>query len=162
VRHFTVLCGSLIRKQNRCPPSEKQWIKWGSIGAINPAQKAEPYNYLRLLMRTYVGLRSPFLRDITHLIMPNRPRHADAEPPGRHPSTSIVFHYLRDSHRSHNDAIASRATHCTFDLAVASPARVDSHVAPGTVMIRPAARAHETGLTENTRVPWPARLPEKR
>src|ERR1700689_5905097 len=77
--------------------------------------------------------------------------------PTGHTSTPIVFHYLRDSHRSHERAIASHATDCSFGLAAADRARVDSHLAPGTAMMRrAAARAHETGLTENTRVPWDA------
>jgi hypothetical protein len=107
-------------------------------------------------MHTYAGPRWPFPRDTTHLIMPNHPGRAYAAGPGRRPSTFIVFHYLRDSHRSHDRAIAPHATYCPFDLADADPARVDSHVAPGTAMMRRAARAHETGLTENTRVPWDA------
>ena len=134
-----------------------------------------------------VGRRWPLHSDITSLIVGNHPGRAPQRNRAARPSTSIVFHYLRDSQRSHDGAIASYATDCSFGLAAADPARVDSHLAPGTAMMRrAAARAHETGLAENTRVPWdapqgtlvpcvttpqlearcrsapPARLPEKR
>jgi hypothetical protein len=107
-------------------------------------------------MHTYASPRWSFPRDTTPLIMPNALGAPMQPEPSRRPSTSIVFHYLRDSHRSHDRAIAPHATDCPFDLADADPARVDSHVAPGTATMRRAARAHETGLTENTRVPWDA------
>jgi hypothetical protein len=104
-----------------------------------------------------VGRRRPLHRDITSLIIGNHPGRAAQRNPAALPSTSIVFHYLRDSQRSHDGAIAPDATDCSFSLAAADPARVDSHLAPGTAMTRrAAARAHETGLTENTRVPWDA------
>jgi hypothetical protein len=104
-----------------------------------------------------VGRRWPFHKDITSLIIGNHPGRAAQRNPAVHRSTSIVFHYLRDSHRSLDGAIASHATDCSFGLAAADPARVDSHLAPGTAMMRrAAARAHETGLAENTRVPWDA------
>jgi len=152
VRHFTVLCGPLLRKQNRRPPSGHQWIKWVLIRAINPTWKAEQYNYLRVLMHTYGRCPCLLHSDITPLTIGNHPGRATQRNPAGHPSTSIVFHYLRDSQRSHDGAIASHATDCSFGLAAADPARVDSHVAPGTAMMRrAAARAHETGLRKKTR-----------
>jgi hypothetical protein len=96
-----------------------------------------------------VGRRWLLHNDITSLIIGNHPGRAAQRHPAAHPSTPIVFHYLRDSQRSHDGAIASHATDCSFGLAAADPARVDSHLAPGTAMMRrAAARAHETGLTQ--------------
>jgi hypothetical protein len=109
-------------------------------------------------MHTYDQSPAPIFWGHYHSNHAKPPRGAPTRPyPADRRSTPIVFHYLRESHRSHLGAIASHATDCSFRLAAADPSGVDSHVAPGTAMMRrAAARAHETGLTENTRVPWDA------